>query len=114
MDRRVWGWVLALFSLVISVLETYAVRSRRSASPELDQLDDEGLSEKAAFPTLSAYIWSLAGIYPKAPRSKWTVPLLGVLMGWFTLHILFMVPWPFEREVIDRVRNQRARWSQRL
>lgn len=125
-NRKVWGRWLAAVGLTFGVLEWYSLRTQRGAPedpclcrggstdpPSVETLDAQGLSEKAAFPTLSAYIWELAGIYPPLPRRTWTRPVMGVLLLWFTAHMLFMIPWPLEHEVIssvrDRVRNQRQR-----
>lgn len=110
-NRKVWAGWLALVITTFGVLEAYALRTQRGTAhtPTPQTLDAQGLSEKAAFPTLSAYLWELTGIYPTRGRRYLTRPILGGLLLWFTVHILYMVPWPWEREVIDHVRKRTRR-----
>lgn len=110
LKRRFWPYFLRTTLSILAVAETYAIVSQQRGTSDVPQaalqeaLVAQGLSEKAAFPTLSAHLWREAGIYPATPRRYWTRPLLAALLVWFTLHVVWMVPGPCEKDVIDRVR----------
>lgn len=78
MSRRHWGiWTVSTLA-TFSVLETRAVRTGR-------------------IPTLTACLRYWLGIKPAHPRRRVCRPLFGFLVSWFFAHVLYGVPWPFDK-----------------
>lgn len=78
MNRRSWGvWAVSTIG-TFTVLEGIAVHTGR-------------------VPTLTACLRYWLGIKPRHGRRHICRPVFGGLVAWFFLHILYGVPWPFDK-----------------
>lgn len=131
MNRTAWTvWVVSTVT-TFAVLESRGVRSKRAFS---EGPFSEGASQKGpswgvgpieapptgtpyteplyGYPTLTACLRLWLGIYPQRGRARVCRPVFTALLAWFFAHIMYGIPWPFEREVMQRVSEQvrRQKW----